>query len=708
MTNFENASPQVVMFGADDQSVRSLPVKAIDIPTHCPKFYSFFEKGPSGPQLVDGGDLMEMYGVGSFDTESKFFNPAMKYMEGILGKGNPIVVERLVPSNVTTKANTTIYLDVVKDMIKKYKRTDAGVIVKDSTGAKVEDTDSPIEGYRIKVIQEVNTDPLTTGLGTRQSKTGYMTALDGTKSTMIPIMEFNASYLGGTYNKYGFGINLKKNNELGSTFLDKTKSLPFEVYLYEKDINGSPTIVKDLFGATKNTFVFKSGVKNPNTTAVMDATTMLDNYSNLTNLTLNKRLPVIDTPYIYSDNLDDLLGKLYETEKPYINAMMTVNDGSIVNTSSWFDFISDDDADNNKYLINPFNAYSTNRIFYFSIALDQETVTYAPKHSEVYMVANLPIFLSGGTDGDTSFDSLQDRIEAKMGDYIDENSPVMDLAVNVENVMYDAGYRMSTKLALINFIVKRKDTLVVLSPYTYGSKVGLSLSEQRSLGILLKVRLQLAPESVYFGTPVARGMIVMGFGKITGSISKANYPQTYDIAIKSASMMGGTTWKSEKLFARGETNIIKSMYDLYPNEIPQGIKPALWDSGLVWSQPYDIKRFYFPALQTVYDNDTSVLNNYFNAMALTIINKVASRIWRAYTGSVEYSPAELIDHAENMANNELRDVFAGVVTVVPKAMITSFDEAAGYTWTMVFKMGGKVSKTVMLSYIVALREEDLK
>jgi hypothetical protein len=170
--------------------------------------------------------------------------------------------------------------------------------------------------------------------------------------------------------------------------------------------------------------------------------------------------------------------------------------------------------------------------------------------------------------------------------------------------------------------------------------------------------------------------------------------------------MGGSSWKTQNLFDQGSNNIIENMYDIQPEFIPAGVKPALWDLGLVWPQPYDLSRYHFPSLQTVYDNDTSVLNNFFVGMAITVINKVAAQTWRNFTGVTSLQPAELITQVEAYAADRL-DVFGGVVKVIPKAVITDFDAARGYSWTLMFKLGGNVSKTVMTTYIVAKRMEDL-
>lgn len=708
MLNIKNASPQVVLLGTDDQSGKNVPIKPIPLPTHLPKFYSYFQRGPLTPQLVDGNTLLRMYGEDSFDVEGPYYNPAMKFLMDILGKGNSCMVQRVVPPSLSVVANVTLYLDIVKDKIVKYKRNNDGSITKDSQGTKVIDDDSPIDGYRIKVIAERNFDDVTSDIGAKTAKEGYMLSADGVKSTMYPILEMRGAYVGADYNNSGFSIDLVSEKEIDEEFISAVEALPFKFTIFRKKKDGSPSIVKDLNGSVNNIFTFKPNAKLPSVNVSLELKDVITRWSNTTDPLYDLRYPDFDEPYVYEDNLDTILDKLYETEKPFINANFTTADGSIVNTHEWFDFISDDDAEKNKYLINPFNGYSTKRVFYFSIAVDQSIVTTAPEHKDTYLVGNIPVYLGNGSDGDLSVVNLESAIANELDKYIDENSEVQDMAVNVENVMYDVGYSFDLKLKMINFISLRKDTFLILSTHEYYKKEMSSLVDHRAKAVSLRSRLQLASESTYFGTGVARALVVIGDGKISSFNSKKPYPQSYDIAIKSALMMGSTKWKKEKLFTKGSTNVIETMYDLKPAFIPQGVKASLWNEGVVWSQPYDFNRYHFPAMQTIYDDDTSILNNYFNAMALTVINKVAAKIWRAFTGVVELSPDELISEVETMAHNELKDVFGGVVTVIPRAMITSYDEQLGYSWTMVFKLAGNVSKTVMLTYIVALRASDLQ
>jgi len=707
MSEIINASPQYIEYGADDQSIRSLPPKEIVMPTHIPKFYDFFAKGLYGKaQLVDPARMMLGYGQTSFGANSKFYNNNKMFMSTLGSAGNgAFMIHRLMPSDVKSVANMAIYLDILQDSIKLYERNEDGSIAKDANGAPIENSASPITGYRVKLIKEVNVVAPGSRMGELVPKDGTMVDANKNPSTMYPIRETLGKYFGEEYNNVGTAISLPAVNDINKDFIEITGTLPYELYIYNKK-DGVDKIFKDLFGSVKNKFVFKPLVKDPVTSVSLSIADAYNYWYNETNNQLPLRYPDLEDIFVYNDNLKTVLDKLVASEAPYINADITTKDGTVVNSAEWFDFSESKDLADQTWLLNPFNCYSTSRVPYCGSVIDDTVPTLAANQTEVMDAYNVPIYLGNGEDGTVDSASLEQMTGIELDKYLDANSDVMDSAINVENIMYDTGFTLPIKEKLVNFISVRKNTFVMLSTRQNTDKVPNDLVTDRAVAINLKSRIGLAPESVRFGTPAARGMVVMGAGKIINGLDNNYYPLTYELGIKSAKMMGGAKWKKANIFDKGEDNIIDSMYDITPGFIPQGVKPSLWSLGVVWAQPYDIKRMHFPSLQTVYTNDTSVLNNYFAAIALTVIANVAGKTWRAFTGVTTLSPDELIHEVELYASARL-NVFADMIKVIPKAIITNFDKQSGYSWTLQFRMGANVSKTVMQTYTIALRMQDL-
>lgn len=707
MATIINAAPFNYNLGTDDQSIRLVYPEPVKIGMHVPFFMHWALMGDDKKRPVSGADLVKLYGLDQIDVGHPMYHPAVKFIKDMMANGCvSMMFKRIRPTN-SKFGSLVVYLDVLEDNVPKYKRHSDGRIVYDESGNPVEDDDSPIPGLRVKVITEWQSLDDKHSLGTLKPKDGTMTDADGNKSTMYPIIQYVSDSFGAYYNNFGIAFELDYKKDFDPSFLEETKALPYEFYVYTKDTNSNPVIVPNLYKSKHKTFVFKPDTRDPVTKLKIDLDNVLNSWFNTDDDTLPLEYPKFEQWY-YKENMEKVLKLAVSKEAPYINADVETKEGT-VNTSSWFDFIPSDNLDDQTWLLNIWNGFSTSRVPYFSVQIDKSAVTLADNQEEVTISYNLPLYLKGGSDGDLTIKDLEAKIRTELAKYLDENSEYMDTAINLENIMYDVGYSMDVKEDMVNFITLRKDTFVVLSTRdnSLGDKV-LSLEDDRAIGIALKSRLSLAPESTEFGTPVVRAMVVMGAGKVKNSIDTNWYPLTYQIAIKSSRFMGGTEWKKANLFDRGETNIIDLMYDIQPGFIPNGVKPSLWSIGLVYAQPYDIKSYFFPALQTVYYNDTSVLNNYFVAMALTYIAKVSDQIWREMTGSISYTPDELIDEIEKRAAAKYVGKFADLIKVVPKAMITDYDALRGYSWTLVNELYANNSRTVMTTYTVARRMEDLQ
>jgi hypothetical protein len=322
------------------------------------------------------------------------------------------------------------------------------------------------------------------------------------------------------------------------------------------------------------------------------------------------------------------------------------------------------------------------------------------------MSKSIPVFMQNGVDGDISDDMFEKLVQNEMDKYLDKNGPYMDTVINPESVVVDSGFKLDAKYKLINFISLRKDTLVMLSTYTYNKdNKPLTLEEDRAIALSLNSRVQLAPESEYFGTPAVRGIIVGGSGEYLGDVNKPRFPLTIDLLEKSVAFMGASTgkWDKEKLFDRGELNVIKSMGNIQPAFIPEEVKELLWTSNMIYPQPYDRGVWHFPAVQTVYPDDTSVLNSYFVAVAVTYIHKVAYEAQRRYSGNTAMSDAELLAKVDAFMMSKLADAFADMFTVKVKSTLSDFDKVSGFSWTTNVELYANTMRTVMVFSIDALR-----
>jgi hypothetical protein len=118
-------------------------------------------------------------------------------------------------------------------------------------------------------------------------------------------------------------------------------------------------------------------------------------------------------------------------------------------------------------------------------------------------------------------DMLNQLVREAVVEYANPLSILMDDAKYPESIIWDSGFALDTKYALLSMIAIRKDTAVVLSTFDAGGP-SLTASEDSSLAVALRTRAQMYPESDYFGTPVMRAMIVGRDGKLIAILSSEN------------------------------------------------------------------------------------------------------------------------------------------------------------------------------------------
>jgi len=738
--------------------------------------------------------MLEMYGTETFDPNKQYFNHSTRFVNGMVGNGNLVMLQRVVPDDAGVEANLVIYVDLLAKQIPNYVRNSDGTYAIDSATQeyKVDGKTPTIDGFEVKIVKEFQTTAsvfgtATTKPGTMSSGSGVttvelavtigddlaeiaigniltgetsgafgeitntvidegtatvtLTNVTGTfeqvenlvditttvyastitnigsvNSTMYPVVEVRAAFQGSHYNNVGVCIESLIADDIDTRLIDANKALPYMLSIFNREDNKStPVVFKSLYGEPSVMFNFREKSINPLTEARYDLEAVFEsNWYNETNSLLPLKYNDFSGIKVYRDSLETAMGLVMATEAMHVTTEDTMwDDGLTSPTLSWFDFTVEDDAEliaDEKYLLNIFNGKSSKGVNYFTLVVSDETPTITATQKEVTFAKNTPIFMDGSSDGTMDNANYEILVKREMAKYIDGDSEVIDTAINIESVLYDSGFTLDCKKELCNFIALRKDTAVVLS--THDASLGenhLPLSDQRAIAVALKTRLKLTPESDYFGTPVMRGVVMAGTGIMPDGSTKDRIPLTYSLALKSSKMMGAGNgkWKAVELFDKAPGNIVKELIDPQPGFIPAGIKPVLWNDGIVWAQPYDREQYHFPGIQTIYDNDTSVLNSYFTVMAICTLNKIAQYTWRNYTGSTALSQAEFAEEVVNFVNLSLKDKFADMYTIIPEVVYTNADEQRGYSWHLIIKIYAANMKTVMVSEIHALRATDL-
>jgi hypothetical protein len=307
--------------------------------------------------------------------------------------------------------------------------------------------------------------------------------------------------------------------------------------------------------------------------------------------------------------------------------------------------------------------------------------------------------------------SFAQLVATEVAEYANPNSQLLNTAVNIESIFWDSGYPIETKRELCKFISERKDTFLALSTYDVNGPK-LTAATENSMAASLRDFMRMYAESDYFGTQTMRGMIIGRHGDLIGTQYKKQLPLTLEVAAKAAAMMGAADgkWREGAIFDRAPNNIIRKFENVNVTYTSVATRNRDWKMGLNWVQSYSPRELFIPGLQTIYDDDTSILNSFFVAMVACTLQKIGEQVWREFTGSVRLTEAQLIEKVNAAVNQAVQDRgrFCDMFRIIPKAVITPADRQRGYSWSLIIELYANNMKTVMTLDVYAKRMSDLE
>ena len=698
MQDLINAAPMVIDLGTQDLSTRVVPLNSLAIPQHLPKMYLFAEKGPIGPTYVDlsQASLTQLFGDETFSLLNKYYSHQTVFAQAIASAGNNMVVQRVVPDDAKDAANLTMYLDVLPTQVPLYTKNTDGSLVLDSNNLPVPAVDGTgavinIPGYKVKWVADhtsVPTGTYTPGVKTVRAGT-QLDPVTSVQSTQTPVFEFFAKYAGEYGNKLAVRMYPALQSDLvpfPDYMLTEMKNFPY--YFQLMHVVNSETGKTEAFTNTAlityTKFILDNDILDINTEERNGLETAVN--TGKVEYAVPEETRQLGGVYIYKSNMTGLLQQLYDAEKIISD---TYKDDVINNT------------DNNIFTLNLISFVNSNGSPYQSIKLIDDV-------DSTRLTRNTNVFLKGASDGTISLDVLDQLVSEDLEKYNNAISEYNDLVMHPESIIYDSGFTLKTKKDFAKFISRRKDTFVVLSTLAHDNP-SVDLNSQYSVGIAIKTILELYPESAYFGTPVMRGLISIGSGKLIASNYDKRVPLTYEVAYKAARYMGAANgaWKNGFCFDHAPLSILTRLKDIDITWVPASTRNALWTVGLNFVLNYKVRTQFFPAMKTVYENDTSVLNSFFSAVAIAYLNKVAHAAWREFTGSISFTNAQLEEVVNAFVAAAVKDKFDNKFVVVPNCTTTELDNLRGYSWTLEIKFYANNMKTVMTTYVSARRMSDL-
>lgn len=717
-TTIINAAPQSRLLGIKDESSRSPVYETEAVPTHLPHVYLYARKGPTMPQLVSGDSLVTMYDSRTFDYRDKYANHQTVLANTVNAEGNQIMVQRLRPLDANPNATLRLSVDVMHDQVPQYERDVYGRYILDQNGAKVP-TGKTVSGriYRwltervgeeelgqaevvevqagevtriteaaeLRITEDGEVRIVDNELGQASVKLGSMVSSTGGQSLIYPIMEFEVMDFG----EYG--------NNVGVRFSAPTTESPIPIddatvmdqlaYLYRlqlverKDEGSTPVVVETLHGEQFMNFAFKDDVVNERTDQDLSLNEI---FMETWNQEAAGGYPQIRGPigdyHVYDEYLEELLWDAMQVEAEYGLVPL------------------DQDA---MHLMNIFTGHDYNAVPYYALQV------VGPTADGIMLTSNSTHYARGGSDGTMTFQLHDDEVRRQLENFGDLEADLLDTAYWPQSVFYDTGFTLPTKKMFGVPLGRRKDVYVVVSTqdlsYTQNTP-----SEETSIATSLRTALRMYPESEVYGTSTCRAIILGHSGYLTNSNYKELLPLTIEFAQRCAAFMGASTgvWNSGQGFDKQPNNQIKMFRGVNAPFKKSTIRNRDWETGLVWAQNYDRRSLFWPAIQTVYDDDSSVLNAAINMMVAVELEKVADRTWRDLTGVSYLTNEQFIQRSNEMIEERTRKRFDGRVIIEADTFFTANDTQRGYSWSCNIHMYAPNMKTVGTFTIVAHRRED--
>ncbi len=690
MVTITSAAPRIYPKGINDKSRRPISAEREAIPTFLARIYGFAKSGPVGAgELVVGNSRTLIYGAESFDERSKYATHTTVLSNTINAKGAIQMFERVLPPDAGPKATLRLSLDMITKALPVYQRNSDGSIVLDEDGLpKPVVPAQTVQGQFARwVVKQIPADQF--GLGVEQP--GAMT--DGaTQSVLYPIKDLEVPYFGADGNNSGLRIWAETAvglSPLDERLLEEGKIYPFRMACLRRDDELSTgKIVGTTQDETSVQVTFKPGAIDRNTDKELYVgDVFIDAYRSVD----DPNLPPIEGPFgrlhTYDATVAKVLGKVYDAE-----ALVADEFSDITGTDKAAEL----------YLINLISGVSSKNVPYHAFQLDTEGT------DTVRLSENSVFYARGGSDGTMNESVLATLVSARVKEYANPNSELMNRVVNCESIIIDSGFPLQTKYDLLSAIAIRKDMAVLLSTHDVLGET-LTPSEESSIAVSLRTRAQLYPESEVFGTHVVRAMVVGHSGEFLDSKYPRRLPLTLEIAKKAADYMGAGDgrWKPGLSFDSAPLSEVTSFKNVNATFKPDSVRNTDWKNCLVWVQSFTRRSVFFPALKTVYDDDTSVLNSFFTMMACVELEKVGFRSWLNFTGTDTRTNAVLKRDVEKFINDDVKDRFDKRFVIVPEVFFTQADLDRGYSWSTRIKIYAANMKTVNTLELEAYRLDDL-
>lgn len=698
MDNFKNAAPRMVFEGLADTTRRARPVAELQIPTHLPLSLVRSAWGLEVDQLVSGLQWTDLYGADVFSERSKYFTHGNLFADRINRAANKQLALRIVSGDAPLPSGMRHCVEYVIEDIQQYERAEDESYKLGADGKPIAIEGSTKRGVRIRHFFEPIQDPESKApaelgahgnerIGTMVSNSDGGEGGVGATGVILPLQEFRRPCRGKAGDLGGIRLsapNLLSAGGARDDLMESERGYLYRLQMVERpDERSSPAIQPTLNGVNSILFSYKDDFFDKKTELEYGIDQVLKQSYNEEGRNGNPdTIGVFSDYHVYKDNLETFLKLIQSTEL----ASGTV--GS--------------DAERDLHMVNFLTGISWLGIPYYTVAVD------GPSKDGILFTENTVHYAQGGGDGDLS-DEAFDKAVGEFFDSFETNDLRLWDPYRVPvSVIYDSGFSLDTKFKMLRVLGIRDDLWLSMQTQVHGEKLNTE-DEDYSIGTAIKNRALTIPESVVNGTETVRCQIISGAGTRLDSKLRVPISLNLKVAEDFSRYMGAANqmWEGSAAPDEPENNGVDDYVKTNMRSKNDRVVDNFWESGIVYAQYRQRGELFIPAYQTVYPDDTSVLNSTFNMIIAVDVIKECRYVWTQLTGRTKLTHGQLVQECNRLVRTRLNNKYDSRIRVAVNAYLTPVDQTLGYAWHADVRLFMNNMITVGQFSVIAHRMDDL-
>lgn len=666
MNTVNNAFPRAVILGIQDLSGTTPVYETTPVPTHLPLCYIYAQWGPEDTLLLSGDAVVDTYGADTFNVRKPYYNHATAFLD-VFRARQTVQTKRIVAADAKT-ARLLLSLDIVAEEVNLYERMPDGSFKRDQAGNKIP-TGTKIAGYKARWVLNDWKVTLTedSAFGAMTQKTGGLVSTTDEQSIQYPILDLQVPFRGDRGNNFGLRFwapTTSSADALNDSLVEQLKSYLYRVQLTTRaDANSTSQQVETLTGSQYVDLTLKPDQVAAGTDQLMSIEdVLLQGYERIGTPGVPNQYGPFHKLKVYQDNLEAVLAMVGAAEAP--QGILHPDVLEMDADSEWL------------HLVNIFSATNTDGVPYAALQL------LGPADGGVLLNENSTLYAAGGSDGTMSAQDFDTAVREEFNKWSSPSYPLHDPFRYPVSAVWDPGYSLETKKAMFN-VLKRPDIGLVVSTQDVSLPQNTDSADD-SMAVALRAVAAGYPESVFYGTKVARVMIHAQSGYLINNPYKKLLPLAYQLAIKTSEYMGAANgrWNEAVAYDQEGNNLVEVFRDINNTWRPANARRQDWENGLIWVQSYDHMSYFYPAVQTAYDDDSSVLNSSINMWIAIEGVKACLRSWRSVTGNTKLTPDQVVANLNATLEDDMKSVrFGNRYTIVPQTFYTANDRRRGYSYS---------------------------